>query len=180
MSASGACLFDTPIGRCGLVWSEAAILGLCLPETTEAETRARLERRYPQAPLGPPSPLARRAMASVVELLDGGAPDLLSLPLEEEGVPDFHRRVYAIVRAIPPGRTLTYGEVAARAGEPGAAQAVGQAMGRNPYPILMPCHRVVAAGGRPGGFTAPGGLDTKARLLEREGVVLRPQGDLFG
>lgn len=180
MPATGACLFETPVGTCGLAWNDRAVVGLRLPAATAQQTRADLLRCFPEARIAPPSALALRVIADIAELLAGGDPDMRALPLDEDGVPDFHRRVYAVVRAIPPGRTLTYGEVAARVGEPGAAQAVGRAMGRNPYPILMPCHRVVAAGGQPGGFTAPGGLDTKARLLEREGVVLRTQGDLFG
>ena len=85
-------------------------------------------------------------------------------------MPPFHRRVYAVARAIAPGTTLTYREVAARLGEPDAARAVGQALARNPIPIIVPCHRVVACGGKPGGFSAPGGIVTKFRLLDLEGV----------
>jgi methylated-DNA-[protein]-cysteine S-methyltransferase len=88
-----------------------------------------------------------------------------------EDVPEFHRRVYDVARAIPPGETLSYGEVAARLGEPAAAQAVGRALGRNPFPIVVPCHRVVAANGALHGFSAPGGIETKRRMLAIEGAL---------
>ncbi len=87
------------------------------------------------------------------------------------GVPDFHRRVYDIVRCIPPGQTLTYGDIARRLGLPGSAQAVGRAMGRNPFAPIVPCHRVLAAGGKDGGFSAHGGVGTKRRMLVIEGVL---------
>ena len=86
-------------------------------------------------------------------------------------MPEFNRRVYAVTRTVPPGETTSYGEVAARIGEPGAAQAVGRALGQNPFPIVVPCHRVVAADGRLTGFSAPGGIDTKRRMLEIEGAT---------
>ncbi len=89
-----------------------------------------------------------------------------------DGVPEFHRRVYEAARAIPPGNTLSYGDIAKRAGVPGAARAVGQALGRNPFPIVVPCHRVLAAGGKIGGFSAQGGVETKRRMLEIEGAPL--------
>jgi methylated-DNA-[protein]-cysteine S-methyltransferase len=93
--------------------------------------------------------------------------------VDVSGVPAFHRAVYAAARGLGVGQTCTYGELAARLGVPGAARAVGQALARNPLPLVVPCHRVLAAGGRPGGFSAPGGLATKVRLLGAEGVVLR-------
>jgi methylated-DNA-[protein]-cysteine S-methyltransferase len=93
---------------------------------------------------------------------------LLDLPLDMEGVPPFHRRVYELARAIPPGEVLTYGEVARRLGDPGASRAVGQALGHNPYAPVVPCHRVLAAGGRSGGFSAEGGAATKLKMLEIE------------
>ena len=104
-------------------------------------------------------------------LLSGEARDLLEVRLDQRGVPDFPQRVYELTRQIPPGKTLTYGEVARRLGSPGAARAVGRALGRNPWPLVVPCHRVLAAGGRTGGFTAPGGVNTKLRLLAIERAV---------
>ena len=92
--------------------------------------------------------------------------------LDLEGVPESHRRVYAAVRTLPPGVTRTYGEIARLIAQPGAAQVVGQAMAANPWPLVVPCHRVVAAGGANGGFSAPGGVDTKLRLLAIEGATL--------
>ena len=99
-------------------------------------------------------------IAAIAALLRGEPVDLSGTVLDESRVPEFHRRVYEIARAIPPGRTLTYGEIAERLGEPGAARAVGQALGENPFPIVVPCHRVLAANGKLGGFSAPGGTAT--------------------
>jgi len=118
------------------------------------------------------------AVTALTCLLEDGVADLATVPLNMSAVPDFDRRVYEVVRAIPPGETRTYGEVAAELGSPGAAQAVGQAMGRNPFPPIVPCHRVLAAGRRIGGFSARGGPRTKLRLLETEGVYLE-QPTLF-
>ena len=105
-------------------------------------------------------------------LLDGEPVDLSDLMLDLESLPPFQRRVCEAARAIPVGATLTYGEIATRIGEPGAARAVGQALGANPFPIIVPCHRVLAAGGKPGGFSAPGGVTTKLRLLATEGASM--------
>jgi methylated-DNA-[protein]-cysteine S-methyltransferase len=108
-----------------------------------------------------------------VALLDGDRRDLIDIPLDfDDSVPEFHRRVYEVARTIGPGRTLSYGEIAARVGEPDAARAVGQALGRNPIPIIVPCHRVLAANGGTGGFSAPGGTATKLQLLAIEGARL--------
>jgi methylated-DNA-[protein]-cysteine S-methyltransferase len=163
-------LFDTPIGRCGLAWTGRGIAAVQLPEAREAETRARLRRRFPDAREVPPSPAARRARDAIVALLGGEARDLSAIALDTEGVPPFHRRVYEATRGIPPGTTLSYGEIASRLGAPGSARAVGQALGRNPFAIVVPCHRVLAAGGKAGGFSADGGVATKLRLLAIEGA----------
>lgn len=166
----GLTLFDTAIGPCGIAWGPRGIVALQLPEATPEATRARLRRHRPEAAeTGPPETL-RDAIAAIVALLDGAPCDLSSIELDMDGVPEFHRRVYAVARAIPPGRMLTYGDVAARLGEAGAARAVGQALGRNPFAIIVPCHRVVAAGGRLGGFSARGGAATKRRILAIEGM----------
>jgi methylated-DNA-[protein]-cysteine S-methyltransferase len=144
----GYALFDTPIGRCGIAWGERGLLGLQLPEADEEKALARIRRRWPGLPEAPPSPEAARAIEGIVALLGGTPRDLSEVTLDLRGVPEFDRRVYAAARTISPGATLTYGEVAARLGEPGAAREVGQALGRNPFAIVVPCHRVVAAGGR--------------------------------
>ena len=164
-------LFDTPIGRCGIAWSERGILALQLPEAREEATRARLLRRAPGARPAPPPPEVRRALDLILALLDGRPSDLGSIELDMSGVPTFDRRVYDAARAIPPGATRSYGEIARELGDPGLARAVGRALGRNPFAIVVPCHRVLAAGGRIGGFSAEGGTATKRRLLAIEGAV---------
>jgi methylated-DNA-[protein]-cysteine S-methyltransferase len=104
--------------------------------------------------------------------MHGERVDLTFIQLDMDSLPQFHQRVYEIARSIPPGATLTYGEIATRLGDPGSARAVGQALGRNPIPVIVPCHRVMAAGGKTGGFSAPGGAATKLNLLAIEGAQL--------
>jgi len=171
MTAVGFAVFDTPIGRCAAAWSARGLVRVFLPEGRDRETRARLRRECPGAAEAAPAGDVRRAIERIQALLAGTRADLSSVRLDMDEVPAFHRRIYEAARAIPPGSTLSYGEVAVRAGTPGAARAVGQALGRNPFPIVVPCHRVLAARGRMGGFSAHGGVRTKARLLSIEGVV---------
>lgn len=166
----GFALFDTAIGRCAIAWREQIVVALQLPEVNDAVALARLAERLPGVAEGEPSGIVQRAIQEVVALLAGETVDLGFVPLDMADVPPFHRRVYELARSIPPGQTLTYGEVAARLGTPGAARAVGQALRRNPFAILVPCHRVLAAGGKVGGFTAEGGTNTKLRMLAKEGV----------
>jgi len=161
-------LFDTAIGACALVWQAGCIVGAQLPEKDEGAARARLVRRFPQASEAEPPDFAAAAIADIKALLGGEPRDLSHLPVDLASVPEFNRRVYEVALAIPPGETLTYGEVAARIGEPGAARAVGVALGQNPFPIIVPCHRVLAAGGKTGGFSADGGVETKLRMLTIE------------
>ena len=163
-------LFETAVGTCGIVWSARGIAAVQLPEADERRTRARLASRFPQASEAPPSPDVQRAIDGMVALLAGEPRNLTGIVIDDSDTPDFNRRVYAIVRAIPPGRTMTYGEVAARLGDPLLARDVGKAMGENPTPIIMPCHRVLAANGKTGGFSANGGATTKLRLLTIEGA----------
>ena len=172
MMASGFALFDTAIGRCGIAWGGQGIAGVQLPEAGEPETRARMLQRFPTAGEAPPPPEVQQAIERMVALLCGASSDLSAIALDMDQVPAFHRRVYEVARAIPPGMTLSYGDVAARVGAPGAARAVGQALGRNPFPIVVPCHRVLAAGGKIGGFSAQGGVVTKRRMLAIEGAQL--------
>jgi methylated-DNA-[protein]-cysteine S-methyltransferase len=169
----GYALFDTAIGRCGIAWGERGIVGLLLPEATDGGTRARLQRRFPTGSDAVPPPEVAQAIEGITALLNGDVVDLSDVELDMEGVPAFHRRVYDVVREIPPGGTMSYGEVAAWAGAPGAARAVGQALGNNPFAIVVPCHRVLAAGGRIGGFSANGGITTKRRLLAIEGTEVK-------
>ena len=172
-------IFDTAIGRCGIAWSERGVSGVQLPEAREAETRARLGKRFPGVREAPPPPDVRRAVDGIVALLAGEPSDLSAVALDMEDVPLFHRRVYELARTIPPGATLSYGDIAARLGAPGSARAVGQALGRNPFAIVVPCHRVLAAGGKLGGFSANGGVRTKLRLLSIEGARTTDQLPLF-
>ncbi|GAA1736134.1 methylated-DNA--[protein]-cysteine S-methyltransferase [Isoptericola hypogeus] len=177
-----AVVFPTSIGHCAMVWDPAvaAVVGSTLPQGGASAVRAAVRRWYPGAVETEPEPGGELAGAveAVRELLDGGTRDLVDLPLDLTAAPEFDARVYGVVREIPPGNTLTYGEVAERLGMPGAAQAVGQALGRNPYPPIVPCHRVLAAGRRVGGFSARGGPRTKLRMLAAEGVHLE-QPTLF-
>lgn len=179
MPALGFILFDTAIGRCALAWGEAGIVGVWLPEADDQALRRRILRRHPEAgPDEPPASVAA-AVAAVTAHLSGALDDLTAVELDLSSLPELHRRVFAVVRAIPPGRTLTYGEAARRIGEPGAARAVGRALGENPFPIVIPCHRVLAAGGRLHGFSASGGLAAKRRLLEIEKARVGDAPDLF-
>lgn len=178
--ALGCCLFDTAIGPCGIAWTGSALAAVQLPETTREGTLQRLLRHVgDDVPPREPPGFVQAAIARVQALLAGARDDLGDLPLDLSEVPPFHRRVYEVARAIPPGEVLTYGEVARRIGEPGAARAVGQALGRNPFAPVIPCHRVLAAGGRSGGFSAEGGAHTKLRMLEIEGARLDAQPGLF-
>ena len=168
MTVQGFALFDTSIGRCGVAWGARGISGVQLPEASEAKTRARLMRRYPQARQGPPPAHVQHAIKAITELLEGEPRDLSAIALDMDGVGDFECRVYEAARAIPAGATLSYGELAARLGERGLAREVGQALGRNPFPLIVPCHRVLAAGAKAGGFSANGGVATKLALLTIE------------
>jgi methylated-DNA-[protein]-cysteine S-methyltransferase len=161
-------LFDTPVGRCAIAWSERGVASLQLPEGKERETLQRLLHRFPDATPGTPPRAVREAIAHIDALLGGKASNLASVELDMRQVPPFHQRVYAAARDIAPGQTLSYGELAKRLGAPGSARAVGQALGRNPFAIIVPCHRVLAANGRVGGFSANGGVTTKLRLLSCE------------
>ncbi len=178
--ASGFSLFGTPIGACAIAWGEDAIVGVLLPEDRgEAQTRSRMHRDFPHVDETAPPPWVAAVIARVRQLLEGAGDDLRDVPLDMRGVPEFNRRVYEIARAIAPGQTLTYGEVAGKLGDPGAARAVGQALGHNPFAPIVPCHRVLAAGKRPGGFSAGGGVATKLKMLQIEQAELGDGPGLF-
>ncbi len=180
MSALDFVLFDTPIGTCAVAWSARGIAGLQLPEASPGATRARVKRRWPGAVEVESVPAGvQRALDRVQALLTGEAVDLADIPLDLAATPEFHRRVYEVARTIPPGRTLTYGEIARRLGVPHDSREVGQALGRNPVAIIVPCHRVLGADGRMGGFSANGGVSTKRRMLEIEGAPEVGAGPLF-
>lgn len=166
--------FDTAMGRCGVVWSARGIVASLLPDASPS----RLARRHPKArPVVDLPPAIAHAVAGIRALLGGEARDLSDIVLDERGIPEFRRQVHALTRAIPPGQTRTYGEIALALGQPGAARAVGRAEGDNPFPPIVPCHRVMGAGGEPTGFSAPGGVETKRRLLL---IEARAAGQLAG
>ena len=179
MSEIGFLVFETPIGVCGIVWGDRGVVAVQLPEANEAAARARLGRDYPGARESAPPPDIERAREAIGALLRGEPSDLSFVELDMSRVAPFNQRVYEIARTIPPGSTLTYGEIAARLGEPGAARDVGAVLGQNPFSIVVPCHRVVAAGGKIGGFSARGGVQTKLRLLSIEGVQAPGTAPLF-
>jgi methylated-DNA-[protein]-cysteine S-methyltransferase len=172
-------LFETVIGWAGLVWGEAGLVGVHLPETDLETVRKGLKRRFPDAEAAAiPADLAP-VVGGIGDLMRGEKADLSGAPLDMTRTPAFNARVYEIARAIPAGETLTYGEIAIRLGDRLLARDVGAALGQNPWPIIVPCHRVTAAGGKLGGFSARGGARTKLRLLAIEGAAAAAQAELF-
>lgn len=179
-------LFDTPLGRCGISWQADGRIWACqLPQANDASTVARLLRganhavltratgiEWSQAPA-----TVRAAIEGLAALFRGEPRDLLEVPLMLERVPLFHQRVYQAARALKPGQTCSYGEMATSLGDAGAARAVGQALGANPFAPIVPCHRILAAGAKAGGFSAYGGLHTKLKLLELERARFGAQAD---
>lgn len=169
--------FDTAIGKCALAFSDSGITCVQLPEKNAAQTLARLQQRFRAVPWkkSAPPPMVAKAIARLTSHLAGKAADLSSIKLDLENVPPFHRKVYEAARLVPPGRTVSYAELADRAGSPRASRAVGQAMAKNPCPLVVPCHRVLGADGAAVGFSAFGGCDLKQRLLEMEGAPVSEQ-----
>jgi methylated-DNA-[protein]-cysteine S-methyltransferase len=160
--------FATALGTCAIAWNEIGLTGVWLPEADAESLRRKMARRCDGARESAPSGQTSQAIEAITRLLAGERIDLSGIALDDAGIDDFDRRVYAVTRAIAPGRVLTYGEVAARVGAEASARAVGQSLGRNAMPIVVPCHRVVATGGGLGGFSAPGGTRTKRRMLAIE------------
>lgn len=177
--ADGFTLFGTALGVCAMAWRGERITAVRTPDPDAARLRGGLRRRFPGLSEEEPPPAVARARDGVIALLAGEPRDLSGVALDLDNVRPFERAVYAATRAIPPGETRSYGQVATAAGAPGAAQAVGRALGRNPLPILAPCHRVLAADGRLHGFSAPGGLETKLKLLAIERALDGGQPALF-
>jgi methylated-DNA-[protein]-cysteine S-methyltransferase len=176
---AGHILFQTAIGHCGIAWSDKGIVRTALPADDIATTLHALNRQEMSVCCTTP-PEVVSTIERISSLLAGGADNLQSVALDWRGVPDFEARVYAATRMIGPGQTSTYGAIARALGDATLARAVGQALGRNPWPIIVPCHRVLAAGGKSGGFSAPGGVSTKRRMLAIESVHCPREGDLFG
>lgn len=172
-------LFATPIGPVGVAWSDTGLTRLQLPETNPDATERRLRGRSPSAAPAEPPAQIRRAIAQIESYLAGDRVDFAAAGLDLTGIGAFHIQIYDAARRVAWGETTTYGELARRAGSPDAARAVGQAMGRNPVPIIIPCHRVLASGRKMGGFSAFGGASTKRRLLALEGVRLGDDAPLL-
>jgi methylated-DNA-[protein]-cysteine S-methyltransferase len=171
------CLFDTAIGACALVWNERGVTRLHLPESDRTATEKRLSARAVQTEKAPPE--IDRLIADVQSYMTGRSIDFSGATLDLTSVGAFERDVYAAARRIPFGRTMSYGELAQQIGMPDAARDVGQALARNPIPIIVPCHRILAKGRRIGGFSAPGGVFTKQQLLALEGVHVEAGTPLF-
>lgn len=173
-------IFDTAIGPCGIAWGVHGIVGVQLPEATEARTRSRLQKRFRNAREALSPPKIAAVIENIVSLLKGVKADFSGAPLDIKILPEFNRRVYEVTSAIPPGETMTYGEIAAKLGEePQAARDIGKALGENPIPLIIPCHRVLAANSKPGGYSGSGGVKTKLRLLTIEGAKLSSEPSLF-
>lgn len=168
-------IFEMAAGFCGIAWSEAGISGFRLPGDSAEATQRNLLRRLPDAVPGTPPPSVLQVIAAAKRYFAGEIIDFSDVPVDLEGQEDFFRKIYAELRRVGWGKTTTYGTLAKALGAgPEAARDVGQAMAKNPVPLIIPCHRVLAAGGKVGGFSAPGGSVAKARMLELEGVSLAP------
>jgi methylated-DNA-[protein]-cysteine S-methyltransferase len=166
------CLFDTALGACGIAWSELGVTRMQLPERNRRRTASRLQMRSGTRRSSEPPPNVARTIADLQRYFLGDRVDFAQVALDLTGVSAFYRAIYDMARALDWGTIATYGDLARGVGSPGAARAVGQAMGGNPVPIIVPCHRVLAAGRKIGGFSAYGGAVTKERLLALEGVHL--------
>lgn len=179
MATQGWAVFDTALGACGIAWGEQGITGAQLPQVHATGTRSRMRHRFPGVEELPPPPGVAALVEAIQALLQGEKRDLSATPLDYSKVPAFHRRVYEIALQIQPGHVLSYGEIARRLGDPTAARAVGQALGSNPFAPIVPCHRVLAANGRAGGFSAHGGAETKLKMLAIEGARPDDEPSLF-
>lgn len=183
MEPSGITIFETPIGPCGIAWRGAKVIGVEIGDTDEKETRYRLGERvgeqFSDAQADVPA-FVSAAIEKVRALLDGGSPDFSQTPLAFESLPDLNRQVYEIILELKAGETTTYGAIARRLGDVSLSQAVGYALGKNPFPIIVPCHRVLGSNGKVGGFSAAGGTATKLKLLNIERAKISSEPDLFG
>jgi O-6-methylguanine DNA methyltransferase len=179
MAGRGYTIFDTTVGRCGIAWSQTGIVGVHLPEAREIETRGRLLRQYPDAREMRPPLGVEIAIEGIAALLRGGTADFSDAVLDMHGIPAFNQRVYEFTRKIPRGETRTYGEVAAQLRASGAAHSVATAISRNPFMIIVPCHRVLEAGSYADKISPNGGSISKRRLLSIEGFGSKSSKTLF-
>jgi methylated-DNA-[protein]-cysteine S-methyltransferase len=171
MIARGYAIFDSAIGRCGIAWSLAGVVGVQLPEAREIDTRRRLYQLYPEARELSLPPNPRHAIEGIVATLRGEDADLSGVTLDMEGILPFNRRVYDYVRGIPRGETRTYQDIASELPVTGVVHSVAQAIAKNPFMIIVPCHRVLKTPNSHGdGMSAYGGSISKRHLLSIEGV----------
>jgi methylated-DNA-[protein]-cysteine S-methyltransferase len=170
MAGRGYTIFDTAIGRCGIAWGDLGIIGVQLPEVREIDTRKRLFHLYPEARELRPPINVEAAIEGIAMLLRGGASDLSDVTLDMTGIPAFNQRVYAFARSIPRGESRTYADVASALRASGAIHSVAQAIARNPFMIIVPCHRVLEAGHYADNISPNGGVISKRRLLSIEGT----------
>ena len=177
-------LFETPLGACGIAWNKQdssrippVVTFFQLPEATRSLTETRIAGSSGGRKARVPPPRIAGIIRKVQKHLHGDVQDFLDIVVDMDGAGPFARQVYETVRNIPAGRTMTYGELAADMNRPTASRAVGQALGRNPIPLIIPCHRVLASGKNPGGFSAHGGVETKARMLAIEGATIGQPGE---
>jgi len=169
-------IFETAAGFCGIAWNDVGITRFQLPTKSAEATDRVMRRRRPSAEPGAPTPAVAEAIAAAIRYFAGEEVDFSEFALDLDGQLPFFKQIYAATRRVGWGRTTTYGALAKELGAgPEAARDVGQAMAQNPVALIIPCHRVLAAGGKVGGFSAPGGAVAKRRMLELEGVHLEPQ-----
>ncbi|MEJ5018310.1 methylated-DNA--[protein]-cysteine S-methyltransferase [Ochrobactrum vermis] len=180
MESSGITIFETEIGPCGIAWRGQKIVGVEIGDADEKETRYRLDERFPGAEDTDLPVFVTNTIQGVRALLTGAAVDFSDAPLALDTQPDLNRQVYEIILELKPGETTTYGAIARRLGDISLSQAVGYALGKNPFPIIVPCHRVLGANGKVGGFSAAGGTATKLKLLNIERAKISSEPDLFG
>lgn len=173
-------IFETAVGRCAIAWRGEKIAGVLLPAANDDAMQKAVRRRDDKAVEAAPPPFVQAAIEKIVALCRGEPVSFEGAVLDRAAIEPFAARVYDILLRTPFGETTTYGAIAEALGDRTLSRAVGEALGKNPFPIIIPCHRVVAAGGRMGGFSAPGGTATKRRLLEIEGAFAAEKLPLFG
>jgi methylated-DNA-[protein]-cysteine S-methyltransferase len=175
MSETHYQVFETAAGFCAIAWNGTGITRFQLPTRTAEATERSMRRRIPDAAPGTPPPRMAKVVEAAQHYFAGEQVDFSDAVLDLDGQDEFFQRIYAVLRRVGWGQTTTYGTLAKQLGAgPKAAQDVGQAMAQNPVPLIIPCHRVLAAGGKVGGFSAPGGSTAKLRMLELEGVRVGP------
>ena len=179
MTGQQFAMFDTAIGVCGMTGARAASPACNCRWAARRRRATASSQRNGDIPEGTPPAEVQHAIEGMIELLAGKPNALADIVLDLDGVPEFNRGVYDIARKIPPGKTLTYGDIAKKLGGVELSRDVGQALGRNPCPIVVPCHRVLAAGNKPGGFSANGGVVTKLKMLAIEGAAVNHTPSLF-